>query len=322
MILHIGLPRTGTTTLQKFLFSDDSLFAPPRGADQSISRFHLMAGIGRPLPDSLADIAGAKARLVEIRKAAGKDKIVLISQERITSLGNTLSTQRLYAERLGLVDPDARIIITFRRQQGLIKSRFTQFKIRKIWAALGMIDPRQNPAEGKSKNETRKIMRVFFVPDFYEWSELGIENQHSCWFSMMNYFDLYNIYAEVLGPENVKVLFFEDLVNNKDYFARQLSEFIGINQERVVQAISKTTNTSPKDMGIWKRVKDNIKKPGEGINPGYAIRHLLGLNKIIDENNQKLLDLVRTGYGLQNRKLADLLGEDLSQRGYLMDLNQ
>ena len=322
MILHIGLPRTGTTTLQKFLFSDESLFAPSRNDRQEISRFHLLAGIGNALPDSAVDIEDAKLRLAQIKNSAGKNKTVLISQERITSLGNTLALQNIYARRLKLIEENAKVIITLRRQQSLIKSRFTQMKLRKHWAALGMYDPTRNISKKNKLKEGRKPLRALYVPNFIEWASMGLDNQFYCWFSILNYYDLYNSYAETLGPKNIKILFYEDLIKNKKEFADQLADFIGISADRIETAINKKANPSPTGLDLWRRIINNIKHPGEGINPGYALKCILGLEKTPDENNKYLLDLVRTHYGRQNRKLAQLLGEDLSARGYLMDSEQ
>lgn len=317
MILHIGLPRTGTTTLQKFLFSDETLFAPPRNAPREISRLHLTAGIGNALPDSLADMDTAKNILSEVRKSSGKDKVILISQEKVTSLGNNLAIQRTYALRLQQIDPEAKVIITLRRQQGLITSRFTQMKVRKHWAALGLLSSAKSP--GKKSGFDRKLMRKLYVPPFLDWVKMGLKNQYSCWFSIMNYYDLYNSYAEVLGPDNVKILFFEDMKSNKTVFAEQLADFIGIDPEKVIHTITRTANKSPKGTAFFSRVIENIKKPGEGVNPGYALRYFLGIEKKINEIHDGLLDLIRDSYGLQNRKLAEALDTNLADRGYLMD---
>jgi len=320
MILHIGLPRTGTTTLQKFLFSDESLFAPSRTLDQKISKFHRMAGVGIPLPDSVADIKGAINTLSEIKRSA-KGKIILVSDEKITSLGNTLAVQDLYARRLTRIDSKARIIITLRQQQGLMKSRFSQMRIRKHWAALGLFDTSRQYLKARMNKQARKLMRTLFVPDFVEWSKMGMENQESCWFSVMNYFDLFNCFARIFGHQNVKVLFFEDLKQNSNHFAEQLAKFIGINSETILSAIDNTANSSPTGIRIWDRVMKNFKYPGEGINLSYALQYMLGL-KTANDKNLELLDLVRTHYGRQNRKLSQLLGEDLAARGYLMDNEQ
>lgn len=317
MILHIGLPRTGTTTLQKFLFSDETLFAPPRSACPEISRLHLIAGIGNALPDSLADLNKARDILDKVKRSSGKNKVILISQERITSLGNNLAIQKIYAHRLKQIDPEARVIITLRRQQGLITSRFTQMKVRKHWAALGLLNARRSPV--RKTGIDRKLMRKLYVPPFVDWAKMGLENQFSCWFSIMNYYDLYNSYAEVLGRDNVKILFFEDMKSNKVEFSQQLADFIGIDFERIKDAIVKTANKSPKGIGFLNRVITNTKKPGEGVNLGYALRCLMGIEKKAHENNPELLELVRSTFGWQNRKLSEILNAQLSLRGYLMD---
>lgn len=320
MILHIGLPRTGTTTLQKFLFSDESLFTPSRKLDHKVSKFHRIAGVGIPLPDSATDIEDARNTLSEIKRSA-QSKLVLISDEKVTSLGNTLAVQDLYARRLSRIDPKAKIIITLRRQQGLMKSRFSQMRIRKHWAALGLFDTSRHYLKDRLNKQARKLMRTLFVPEFVAWSRMGMQNQESCWFSVMNYFDLFNCYSRIVGHQNVKLLFYEDLKQSPYHFAEQLAKFLGLTPEIILSAIDNTANPSPTGIKVWDRVVKNIKCPGEGINLSYAFLYMLGL-KTANENNQELLDLVRTHYGRQNRKLAQLLGEDLATRGYLMDSDQ
>jgi hypothetical protein len=219
--VHIGLPRTGTTTLQRFLFSNASLFCT-----DYTRRFWNRAGIGIPLPESRIDLPTVRDVLQDVGSRLGSSQRLVFSNEGITSTGNILAVQPHYAQRMKALHPSPRVIITLRRQETLLRSHYTQMSKAKLWNAIGLVGPTQKFAsEDAVHSESERLHRQLPLPKFEDWIKIGSMFQNNCWFSILNYADLYLSYANVLGAENVKVLFYEDLVSDRGHFAKELAEF-------------------------------------------------------------------------------------------------
>lgn len=309
-VFHIGLPRTGTTTLQRHLFSDPSLFCT--GYEQ---RFWNKAGIGAPLPDSQIDIRTVKQIVEDLRSQLGSSRRLVFSNEGITSTRNILAVQQRYAERMKALHPSARVILTLRRQETLLRSRYTQMSKAKLWNAIGLVGPTQKfAADDIVHSESERLHKQLPMPKFEDWIKIGAAFQDHCWFSMLNYADLYSSYADTLGAENVKVLFFEDLVSDRGRFARELAEFIRIPVEPVLAATGNFTNVSPTGAGITRHFR---RKSGKKVmSVAYVIRRLFKLDGMVEDNDQRLRALVKENWAPQNKALSARLGEDLESRGY------
>lgn len=309
-VFHIGLPRTGTTTLQRHLFSDPSLFCT--GYEQ---RFWNKAGIGAPLPDSQIDIRTVKQIIEDLRSQLGSSRRLVFSNEGITSTRNILAVQQRYAERMKALHPSARVILTLRRQETLLRSRYTQMSKAKLWNAIGLVGPTQKfAADDIVHSESERLHKQLPMPRFEDWIKIGAAFQDHCWFSMLNYADLYSSYADTLGAENVKVLFFEDLVSDRGRFARELAEFIRIPVEPVLAATGNFTNVSPTGAGITRHFR---RKSGKKVmSVAYVIRRLFKLDGMVEDNDQRLRALVKENWASQNKALSARLGEDLESRGY------
>jgi hypothetical protein len=213
--------------------------------------------------------------------------------------------------------PSTRVIITLRRQESLLRSRYTQMNKAKLWNALGLVGPTSRVASNEVVLvESERLHRRLPLPKFEDWIKIGSVFQNNCWFSMLNYADLYSSYSNTLGAENVKVLFFEDLASNQRRFAEQLAEFIGIPVEPVLVAIRQRANASPDGLEVPRHY---VKKLGrKSVSIAYVLRRLTKSDGMIDDNDQRLRAVVEENWASQNKALSVVLGEDLESRGYVL----
>jgi hypothetical protein len=135
VVLHIGLPKTGTTTLQKSVFPalPGVAYAGKRIPGYGFATRALGEAIGATISaDSLlADPAAALAdALAEMRAQCGHSTLVVSTESLAHPSARDLG---LVADRLARAAPDARILVTLRAQQELVLSwyrshgRFAQY---------------------------------------------------------------------------------------------------------------------------------------------------------------------------------------------------
>lgn len=200
VFIHIGYPKTATTTLQNHLFSN-------------LTRFDL---IGQPITKENEDVQKIIHTITDcetldynaddlrerIERCVSDDKQLLISEESL-STGSSLSgrvSRSEIAYRLKSLFPNAKIIVILREQKSIIKSFYLQKK---------------------------KIDKNFKV-DFNDWFESNKNNQHKeNVFQYLYYEKLIELYDKLFGEENIKILLFEDFKYNLTPFVRELTDFLG-----------------------------------------------------------------------------------------------
>jgi hypothetical protein len=127
IVIHIGLPKTGTTTLQKKVFPCLSgvnylgkiipsySFVSSRIQDAIYSTFSADSAIIDPVENLAESVA-------EFRKSSGAKKTLLISTESFAHPGTR--DLGVVARRLSSAFPDARILVSIRAQEDLVLSWF------------------------------------------------------------------------------------------------------------------------------------------------------------------------------------------------------
>lgn len=278
-------------------------------------RFWREAGIGDIKPTSLCEFERTANLISELstEKVNGERQLVL-SDEAITSLHGTLALQELTVKRMQQVCEDPAVILVLRRQQDMLRSRYTQHKVWKQWATLGLRLQEDTDSARRSlyKVTGTKVIR------FDKWVDYGIRSQFGNWFSNLNYFFLYEIYAKALGEEKVHVLFFEDLVNQSADFSATLASIFGIDPKVVSEVVSNKRNAS--SAKFPRKILRSPVKGGLGIlNTVRLMLHQVldkgGINPSISD---EILNLVRKEWGEQNRLLQKVLNTDLEKKGYLV----
>lgn len=206
-VIHVGFPKTGTTTLQKHLFSQHSqilYLGKPYNDNAFKTQMHRLI-----MQESLVyDPAELKELLKkEISKETNDSKrIILLSEELLVSCTKTRD-KGLVAQRLKEVFQPAKVLITIRNQFETLESAYL----------------------------TRGRV-LLYVPERYsglhvtldEWLEVSYKNLERSYLGHIDYFKTVDYYAKLLGKENIGVLLLEELVHTPGAFIKKLSAFLGI----------------------------------------------------------------------------------------------
>jgi len=139
-----------------------------------------------------------------IRKYTTEKKPIIFSEERATSVFFTHSDIGLKAKRIYELMPGGKIIIVIRNQSDALKSMYADFPF----------DPR-SPATGESMN-INKWLDVVLTDELLRYRET------------LDYCSVIKFYEVLFGKSNVCVLLFEELVNDKEAFAKKISAFLDV----------------------------------------------------------------------------------------------
>jgi hypothetical protein len=214
--LHIGLPKTATTLLQARLFPSHPevtyLGKPveggrgePHGAAERIER-----AVRNPF--QACDIPALSAEfdaLVRADRAVGK--LLVWSSEDLTV--GSRARRRARAERLFALLGPSRVVLTVRHPVRLLESLYLQLIRANVVgrpARLGVPWQVPTPAAWLAAHDA--------LP---ERGALG----------HLDYAETLRIYADVFGPDSVRVFVFEELVSAPQEFVRTLCEFLQIDAD-------------------------------------------------------------------------------------------
>jgi hypothetical protein len=302
IIIHIGVGKTGTTTLQ------NNLFARHRGIlniGRPYTSLEVKSGVESLRDDDAFDyLSTVMARLTEAALASANGRTTVLSDETLVHSIH----QSLIAARLNAAAPSAHILITVRNQYDLVAS---------YWAAHGRIlknVPR--PYRGKAVS-------------FDDWFALAAEAKQQ-FFVRLDFWRLYRIYAEVFGSERVHIMTFEKLAADPVCYARDLAALMGVDEDEMSELVSaRPVNRRPsgaasryQSLRAWLLPHVSFSTiPG-----GDAVRRVL--HRLIEAGSplsvrltQTQRDTIRERFGTGNRALAGALGIDLARLGYPMPLD-
>jgi len=250
--IHIGYAKSGSTTLQKQLFSRhpqiNYLGTFPRGnigidsdyldensvylADENLREFYRnLVMLDR---SEYQQAQNQELFAKHIDNYFTRPGLPLFSNERFTSVFFAYPDLHEKANRIKTIFPDARILCVIRNQLDLIVSQYRDHPF----------DPR-NLAKGQPVS-------------IDDWIEIAFSTEDLTFLDTLKYHKVIEIYKYLFGKENIKILSLEELAKSPDSFARQLSEFLGIDADVCLsllkdkhenRGVSKTYN----HYRIWKR---------------------------------------------------------------------
>lgn len=254
LLLHVGLSKTGTTTLQNSLFSKHSqiyylgkslhkktpkgcanmkvykLLAPvlwPNYEPDNYGRlkkiYKRLAPVLRPIdkPDNYEQLKEEWHRLLQEDKQ-GQKKIIG-SWEGLGSAPPARSFARI--QRITEIFGDCRIMITIRNPLTRVPSQYLQH------------------LKGNFLKNNKLWMGGRQYVDMTTWYNLVCKNpEHN---PLTNYLDLIQSSISLLGKEKVGIFLFEEMVQDQKKYIRSVCEFIGIDAEEGVQ-LARSAKLNPR----------------------------------------------------------------------------
>jgi hypothetical protein len=314
LTLHIGMPKTGTTTLQTYLFAKhpelDFLGSYPHGRHQGLRDADVLEFMNELVWKNFRnpDINRSKALYQHwVEQAALANKTLLLSWESL--MLNHHAIQKTRAENIRKTVGAVRIIACLRHPISLVQSAYLQTL------------KRDNIGSRAEKGQKHRLEPI------EQWIMDGFA-QNRAPKTHLEYAETLQIFAEVFGKDCIKVLLFEQLVENQEAFIRDLCDFVGINSK---EGIRLTTGK-----------RENVRWTQEQLNQLKALDHsplralrfrfsnkkdrarLLGIDprnppdspKAKIDMSPELIEKIEETTRPGNRILQDQWGLPLEQYGY------
>jgi hypothetical protein len=213
--IHIGLPKTATTMLQRNLFAKHSQI-------YFLGRSNVMGEEYRRCRDartlsiiedaiwaepSKPDLNLCRKRYEEIRRTASEHQAIPLFSMETLSL-NTRGWREIRASNLRKIFGRCKIVITLRHPFELVRSVYSQYIKRELISA-------------KSGKANRLL-------DINQWITDGFQRSHDPPTCHLDYAHTIRIYANQFGKEAVYPTMFEELEQNRSHYVSSLCRFLGI----------------------------------------------------------------------------------------------
>lgn len=295
-LIHVGYHKTGTTWLQEMVFRQDPAF-----------RFIADHAVLWPLIMAPHDLEfepdAARATLAQLlAQEAPTDAVPVLSSERLS--GNPHSgayDNKILADRLRSLLPEARILIVVRNQAAMLVSNYKQYvRMGGICSFEEYLAP---PLDGR-------------IP-LFRWQNFEFHR-------------LVEYYGSLYGRERVLVLPYELLRQDPRQFLIRLAEFCGVGL-RATHSIA-AVNESLNDLAIEFRRRLNRWHGGDSLFPvkprwpKLSSRLLAwnlamsrkGVGKAYDAGYRAVARSWAERYRDSNRALQSWIKDDLGSLGYPM----
>ena len=300
LCIHVGYPKTATTTFQIHVFSQHSQI-------DYLGKFHpahdyRTAELGIAVNELISvdstrfkGIACLHA-LVEGYRRTSDRPVVMISTESI--IHPWAIDRGLVAERLKDALGDCRVLITIREQFDAIESFFDYHGRHGSYLILTVGDDE----------------KVQFPLTFDEWLKFNLRNPDKNYVSTIQYYETISRYIDIFGRENVGVLLYEEFVQNPVSYITKLCDFVGIDgvDEAVRLAANRREVVGPRNQGRDEVVAGS--KSTAGVGPGVSPPRESLWDQLCDPDYKVIMldELYRQG----NRQLQDSTGLPLNSFGY------
>jgi len=299
MVIHPGFIKTGTTSLQEFLFfvhPQIHAFGHPHGSDVDVRISQAL----RRIEGFDDDPQALRSALAAGRETCPGDRVPVLSDETLTADPHLTAS---VARRLHAHFPQARILFTIRRQEDMIRSFYGRHG-RVLFNV---------PAPWRDRHV-----------DFAAWLDHAWRNRPAGVLGVADYQRTIEIYRTLFGAERIGIVLLEEWVADHAAFADRLSAMLGIDAATTRRLLGNRRTHGQetaryvhydrlrKRFPAAGRMADHLPAGLRGFAGGFLKR---GGTQRVDYPAgwpEKLGDLYRDG----NRKLAQQYGLPLREYGY------
>ncbi len=309
LFIHIGYPKTATTTFQKHVFPNhpevDYLgkFIPGfRYKDE-----RLYPAIDRLMTVDENDYEGVAGlrELVDGYRAQCSKPVMLISSESFVHV--TAVDLGLVAQRIKAAFGPCRIIITIREQLDIIRS----------WYGMhGRFGQYLYP----SRSQTAHVSSTVSID---EWLDYVSRVYDKNFLATLHYDEIISFYVRLFGKENVGVFLFEEFVTDQHAYMQRLCDFMGVDLPTAMRLVEGRHEYPRLTTGEVLFFKMLLKfRPRFLVEPftvdraGFMLGVLSNSPKGKIKINAKWIEILRCSYRDGNRALNDKFGLSMDKYGY------
>ena len=311
LFIHVGYPKTATTTFQKHVF-------PQHEEIDYLGKFipsfqyrdeKLFPEIDKLMTTESSQYTSSQElrEIVDRYRQQSTKKIMLISSESFIHV--TAIDLGVVAQRIKEAFNPCKIVITIREQCDLIKSffglhgRFGQYLF-------------------LCKEEGEQIR----IPlSMEEWLTYSFRAYHKNFLSILHYNEIINYYCELFGRENVGVFLFEEFVRDKPTYIRNLCAFLGIDWDRTLRLVEnkhENPNLSKGEFFYYRVMSKLLKQFHFDIatmnRSNWRFGSIGGSQKAENHISAFWMDKLRILYKDGNRELMKGFGLQLDSFNYLL----
>lgn len=325
--IHLGYPKTATTTLQKHFFPNIKDIQYIGKHDNEGGLFDFDEKVVNDLIFKNPNKIDYENLREEFSKILNQNNVVL-SEESFTSNSlrvsnidgkDILPTQETIAKNIrtffNTENFNVKILFTIRKQDEMITSQYAQSYVHYY-------------SRYKESDSFAKFLNIY----------LDEKNKKHTFYETLDYFHVVGIYQKLFGKENVSVLVYEELQKTPQMFYSKLCDFLEIESSQYSEiAIQKNENKRSTNKN-YKKTRDitffdKLAKFKITYLPFVKIKLPSGLKQKLKEivwtDNQKVSKTiflteeqkleVLSRYKESNKKLSEMMQLNLKGYGYYND---
>ena len=290
-VLHIGLVKAASSTLQQDLFNLHSGFhhmgVPwPNNNVRNMLRSIIQAEVEEFEPDQLR-------HYIETHRSAAifANKVPSVSWEAFTLFDR--SNRVMVADRLQQVFGEAKILVVLRRQRDWLASRYVHQFL-------------------KPRPETRL--------NFSDWLWTHWRRPDLSYRQRLDYFALCRTFEKKFGRENVGIFLFEQLNSQADIFLTDFCDFAGVQpEEGIIHMRNRHREPRGSRLGYLRRkigIFPNQEFSRVVPKPIYNAAGAMFGGSMTPTYTKEWVDRLDDYYAPRNRSLAEAYDLPLEQYGY------
>ena len=300
-IIHIGGNKTASTTLQRGLFAADMRIRYlGEDCDGYADLLPLLDSLVQD-DDSFFDESATAAMFAQRFGGGGGSVCVYSNEDIMTSRLPTVCGQRLKK-----LMPDATVVMVMRNQLTAWPSWYANHGAFLTWVP---------------RSYWRRPVTL------EEWLDFCFAFPKRTPVEALNYFRFFRMFADLFGADRVKVLFYEELLEDPARYYARWDELLGLPTGQAFKALQ--GKAERRRNSARRLAYDHWKAKAAALVPGFAavedalMKALPEFARWIDDGAPARIELpdswkarIRDYYASTNAQLADLVGPDMARYGY------